>query len=61
MRCLLFFCAAALALGQGTTPKAKPEASAASKPVDQPLSAAATASAGGAPGLLPLPHRPKTA
>ncbi len=42
-------------------PKAKPEASAASKTDDQPLGAAATASAGGAPGLLPLPHRPKTA
>ena len=32
-----------------------------SKPSDKPLSAAATASAGGAPGILPGPHRPKTA
>ena len=43
------------------TPKAKPEASVASKPDDQPRSAAAAASDGGAPGLLPLSQRPKTA
>src|ERR1700686_2836135 len=36
-------------------------ASAAPKPRDKPLSPPATASAGGAPGILPLPHRPKTA
>jgi len=42
-------------------PKSAPEAQVASKPGDKPLSAAATASAGGAPGILPLPHRPKTA
>src|SRR5258708_88193 len=43
------------------TPKTKPEASVASKPDDQPRSTAAAASDGGAPGLLPLSQRPKTA
>jgi hypothetical protein len=43
------------------TPKAKPDPVVASKPGDEPLSAAAAASTGGAPGLLPLSHRPKTA
>ncbi len=43
------------------TPKAGPEAPPVSNPDDKPLSAAATASAGGAPGILPLSHRPKTA
>ena len=43
------------------TPKAAPEAAVASKPNTEPISAAATASAGGAPGRLPLPRRPKTA
>jgi hypothetical protein len=38
-----------------------PEASAASKTSEEPLSAAARAGAGGAPGILPLPQRPKTA
>jgi hypothetical protein len=42
-------------------PKAAPEASQPSESGDKPRSAAATASAGGAPGLLPLPQRPKTA
>jgi hypothetical protein len=42
-------------------PKSASEAHVASKPGDRPLSAAATASAGGAPSILPLPHRPKTA
>jgi hypothetical protein len=43
-------------------PKSAREVPVASKPDDQPLSAAATASAaGGAPALLPLSHRPKTA
>ncbi len=37
------------------------EPSLASKCENEPRSAAATASAGGAPGILPLPHRPKTA
>ncbi len=43
------------------TPKTKPETSLASKPDDQPRSTAAAASDGGAPGLLPLSQRPKTA
>ena len=43
------------------TPKAAPEPPVVSKPGLEPLSAAAAASASGAPGLLPLPHRPKTA
>ncbi len=43
------------------TPKAAPDAHVAAKPDDEPISAAATASAGGAPGILPLSHRPKTA
>jgi len=38
-----------------------PETPADSKPSDEPLSAAAAASAGGAPGRLPVPHRPKPA
>jgi len=38
-----------------------PEAPESSKSNDEPLSAAATASASGAPGLLPLPPGPKTA
>jgi len=38
-----------------------PEAATASKSEDAPRSAAAAASAGGAPGILPLSHRPKTA
>jgi len=42
-------------------PKSASEAHLASKPGDKPLSAAATASAGGAPSILPLPQRPKTA
>jgi hypothetical protein len=37
--------------------KAAPEAPLESKPADKPLSAAATASAGGASGILPLSHR----
>jgi len=41
--------------------KPAPEAPPASKPDGKPLSAAATASMSGASGLLPLPHRPKTA
>jgi hypothetical protein len=53
--------ASASGVSATTTPKAAPETPVAPKPDDQPLSAAATASAGGAPGLLPLPRRPKTA
>jgi hypothetical protein len=41
------------------TPKDAPEAQVASKPGDKSLSAAATASVGGTPGILPLPHRPR--
>jgi hypothetical protein len=43
------------------TPKATPESSVASKAEGEPRSAAASASGGGAPSLLPLPQRPKTA
>ena len=43
------------------TPQATPEAPLASDFEDKPLSAAATASAGGSPGILPLAHGPKTA
>jgi hypothetical protein len=54
--------AAANGITVTATPKSAPEVPVvASKPDDQPLSAAATASAGGAPALLPLSHRPKTA
>jgi hypothetical protein len=42
-------------------PSSAPEPSPASNPGEKPLGAAAAASAGGAPGLLPMPHRPKTA
>jgi hypothetical protein len=48
----------------GSTPatsKSVPEVSPAPEPSDEPRSAAAKASAGGAPGILPLTHRPKTA
>jgi hypothetical protein len=38
-----------------------PEAAVTSKSGEGPRSAAASASAGGAPGILPLSHRPKTA
>jgi hypothetical protein len=42
-------------------PTTAPETPAPSKSGDEPLSTAASASAGGAPGILPLSHRPKTA
>jgi hypothetical protein len=42
-------------------PANAPEASAPSKTSEEPLSAAARAGAGGAPGILPSPQRPKTA
>jgi hypothetical protein len=42
-------------------PKSAPETAPAAKLGDAPLSAAATASAGGGSGLLPATHRPKTA
>src|ERR1700704_4171841 len=38
-----------------------PEAAVTSKSGDEPRSTAPTASTGGAPGILPLSHRPKTA
>jgi hypothetical protein len=41
--------------------KTTPQASLESKPAAKPLSAAATASAGGASGILPLSRRHKTA
>jgi hypothetical protein len=42
-------------------PKTAREAPVKSNTADKPLSAAATASAGGASGILPLSHRPNTA
>lgn len=42
-------------------PKDAPEAPVAAKVDEGPRSAAATASAGGAPGLMPFSRRPKTA
>ena len=42
-------------------PATAPEAPVASEPHNEPLSAAAAASAGGSPGVLPFPQRPKTA
>ena len=42
-------------------PASAPEVPAATESGKEPLSAAAAASAGGAPSLLPLTHRPKTA
>jgi len=38
-----------------------PEAAVTTNSAEEPRSAAAAASAGGAPGILPLSHRPKTA
>jgi hypothetical protein len=52
--------ASANSLSVRAAPKAAPEAPVASKSDDEPLRASTT-SAGGAPGLLPLSHRPKTA
>jgi hypothetical protein len=42
-------------------PAAAPEAPAEAEPEEKPRSSAAVASTGGAPGLLPLSQRPKTA
>ncbi len=53
--------ASANGISAAATPKAAPETPVASKPDDRPLGAVAAASAGGAPTLLPLPQRPKTA
>jgi hypothetical protein len=43
------------------TPKVPAEAPDAAQTSEEPRSAAAAASAGGAPGILPRPFRPKTA
>jgi hypothetical protein len=43
------------------TPATAPEAAAPSEAGDESRSAAAGATAGGVPGILPLPQRPKTA
>ena len=48
------------AVSAATAPAPMPEGSLTSKSGDEPRSAAAAA-AGGAPGILPLSHRPKTA
>jgi len=53
--------ASADSVSTATTPKAVTESPVASSSGHEPLSAAATASAGGAPGLLPVSRRPKTA
>jgi len=50
--------------GTSSTPatsKSAPQAAPAPKSKDEPRSAAAKASSGGDPGILPLTHRPKTA
>jgi hypothetical protein len=44
-----------------TASKAAPEVPVTAEPGREPRSAAAAAGAGGAPSLLPLSHRPKTA
>ncbi len=53
--------ASANAASASLAPKAAPEAAPPSNTGDEPRSAAARASAGGASSLLPLPQRPKTA
>jgi hypothetical protein len=53
--------ASATGVPASATRKATPEAPVESQPDPKPISAAAAAAAGGAPGLLPLPQRPKTA
>lgn len=53
--------ASANGVSVGVTSKTAPETSVAARPDDEPRSAAAAASAGGAPGILPLSNRPKTA
>jgi hypothetical protein len=53
--------ASANAASVSGAPKATFEAPAVAEPRREPLSAAAAASAGGAPGILPLSNRPKTA
>jgi len=53
--------ATASSVSTTNAPAAVPEAPAESKSGDAPLSAAASASAGGAPVFPPIPQRPKTA
>jgi hypothetical protein len=53
--------ATASTVSTAATPASALEAPAPSTSGDEPLSAAARAAAGGAPGILPLPQRPKTA
>ena len=53
--------ASANATSAAVASKAPHEAPVESDTVEKPRSAAAAASAGGAPGILPLSHRPKTA
>ena len=53
--------AAANGASVSATPEAAPEAPVAAEPGHKLLSAAAAASAGGAPSILPLSNRPKTA
>jgi hypothetical protein len=53
--------ASANSLSAPVTPKSLAEAPVAAETSEEPRSAAAAASGGGAPGILPLPFRPKTA
>ena len=53
--------ASASSVPAAVTSKAPAEAPVASETSEEPRSAAAAASAGGAPGILPIPFRPKTA
>ena len=53
--------ASANGVSVSAAPKAAPESPVTAEPSHEPRSTAAAAAAGGAPGLLPLPQRPKTA
>ena len=53
--------ATASTVSRTAAPANAPEASTSSKTSEEPHSAAARAAAGGAPGILPVPQRPKTA
>jgi hypothetical protein len=53
--------ASASGVSVSAAPKAAPEAPVTAELANAPKAAAAAASAGGAPSLLPLSHRPKTA
>lgn len=48
-------------VGAAAIPVSAPEVPAATEPSEEPRSAAAAASAGGAPGLVPISRHPKTA